>query len=82
MWDIKSHHFLKRISWATKNFHDPAQWALPAIGRLWPIGINDGYVDDDGYDNNDYDNDDDDGDVDKDADERRSDYDLEYLWMA
>ena len=79
MWDIKSHHFLKRISWATKNFHDPAQWALPAIGRL--SGINGGYVDDDGYDNNDYD--DGDGNVDKGEDEDSlSDYDLEYLWMA
>ena len=49
--------------------------------RLWPSGINDGYVDDDGYDNND--DDDDDGDVDKGEDEDDlSDYDLEYLWMA
>ena len=80
MWDIKSHHFLKRISWATKNFHDPAQWTLPAIGRLSGI-ISDGYVDDDGNDNNDYD--DDDGDVDKGEDEDDlSDSDLEYLWMA
>ena len=51
---------------------------MPAVGRLWPSGINDGNVDDigDNYNVDDIDGGDDDEVEDEDD---LSDYDLEYL---
>ena len=71
----RNHHFLKRLG--HKNPMIPPSRPCRHLLHLLRRDINDGNVDDDGYDNND--DDDDDGDEDEDLDEDDvSDYDLEY----